>query len=132
MRARLISARAWFALVRPGDWLIILLGVAVVLLSARLLWRGDQARSVIVRAAGTQVAELPLDRPAQMRVAGPLGDTLIEVQPGRARVAADPGPKQYCVLQGWLSRPGAVAICAPNQVSLQLQGGRQAYDSLNY
>ena len=58
--------------------------------------------------------------------------TRIEIQPGRARVAADPGPRQYCVRQGWLSRAGAVAICAPNQVSLALSGGNADYDSLNY
>ena len=56
----------------------------------------------------------------------------IEIQPGRARVAADPGPRQYCVRQGWLTQAGAVAICAPNEVSLSLSGRGADYDSLNY
>jgi len=34
------------------------------------------------------------------------------------------------VRQGWLSRPGEVAVCAPNQVSVEIRGG--AYDSLSY
>jgi hypothetical protein len=67
-----------------------------------------------------------------IEVPGPLGRTRIEVEPGRARVAADPGPRQYCVRQGWLTRAGAVAICAPNEVSLTLSGGSAQYDSLNY
>jgi hypothetical protein len=50
-------------------------------------------------------------------------------------VLSDPGPRQYCVQQGWLTRANAVAICAPNHVTLQL-GGRggasTGYDSINY
>ena len=51
---------------------------------------------------------------------------------GRARVVADPGPRQYCVRQGWLVRPGEIAICAPNRVSIQIAGRTKAYDSLSY
>jgi hypothetical protein len=39
------------------------------------------------------------------------------------------------VQQGWLTRANAVAICAPNHVSLQLagRGGAHAdHDSINY
>ncbi|MDA0190732.1 MAG: NusG domain II-containing protein, partial [Proteobacteria bacterium] len=45
---------------------------------------------------------------------------------------SDPGPRQYCVRQGWLSRPGQIAICAPNEVSVEVRGAKEAYDSLNY
>jgi hypothetical protein len=75
---------------------------------------------------------LPLDRPQMVDIPGPIGTTRIEIQPGRARVASDPGPRQYCVRQGWLSTAGAVAICAPNQISLSLTGRSADYDSLNY
>ena len=34
--------------------------------------------------------------------------------------------------QGWLQRPGEIAICAPNQVSVQIVGSQGAYDSLSY
>jgi hypothetical protein len=57
---------------------------------------------------------------------------VILVEPGRARVAADPGPRQYCVRQGWLKRPGEIAICAPNHVSLQIAGRRSGFDSIAY
>ena len=49
-----------------------------------------------------------------------------------ARVLSDPGVHQYCVRQGWLARPGEIAICAPNQVSLQIKGRSEPYDSLSY
>ncbi|MBN9694955.1 MAG: NusG domain II-containing protein, partial [Zoogloea sp.] len=88
--------------------------------------------STVIKAGGRTFAEVPLSAPAVIDVPGPLGATRIEIQPGRARVATDPGPRQYCVRQGWLSTAGAVAICAPNQVSLALSGRRADYDSLAY
>lgn len=124
--------REWLALLRPGDYLVLLLACAATALSAFSLWGPERPSLAVVRAGGRTVASLPLDRPGRVDVPGPLGLTRIEVQPGRARVLSDPGPRQYCVKQGWLTRSGAAAICAPNEVSLQLQGRGAAYDSMSY
>ncbi|HQZ02671.1 MAG TPA: NusG domain II-containing protein [Thauera sp.] len=126
------SVAAWRALIKPGDVLVVLVGLVVCVHSLLLLWRGGQPEAAIVRAGGKVVAELDLSTPRMLEVPGPLGTTRIEIQPGRARVAADPGPRQYCVRQGWLTQAGAVAICAPNEVSLSLSGRGADYDSLNY
>lgn len=126
------GARVWLALIRPGDWLVMGGGLLLAGYSVLVLARAGVPDGAEIRARGNVVARLKLDRPQTVEVEGPLGMTRIEIQPGRARVAADPGPRQYCVRQGWLSRAGAVAICAPNQVTLALTGGRVAYDSLNY
>ena len=107
-------------------------GLVATVASFLLLWQGEVPDRAIVRAGGAIVAELPLNDRRALSVEGPLGTTVIEVEPGRARVASDPGPRQYCVRQGWLSRGGAVAICAPNQVSLSLNGGGASHDSLSY
>jgi hypothetical protein len=117
---------------RPGDWLVAALGLAAVAVSFPLLWRGGPAEKAVIRLDGRIVAEYPLNAERRVEVTGPLGKTVMEVRPGRARVLSDPGPRQYCVRQGWLSRANAVAICAPNHVSLALVGGQPAYDSLNY
>ena len=127
-----LSARQWLALLRPGDWLTIAAGLVICGLLLRTLWQGGLPDKAAVRAGGQLFAELPLDRPRTLAVPGPLGDTLIEIQPGRARVLSDPGPRQYCVRQGWLIHAGSAAICAPNQVSLTLSGRSRDYDSLNY
>lgn len=117
---------------RPGDYLLVVLAAVATVYAGRNLWSGDRPELAIVRAGGKTVASLPLDRATRMEVRGPLGVTHIEVQPGRARVAADPGPRQYCVKQGWLTRSGAAAICAPNEVTLLLEGRHSSYDSLSY
>jgi hypothetical protein len=119
-------------LMRPGDWLSLVLAAALVAALVPVALRGGKAERVVVKAKGRVVAELPLTAARSLEVAGPLGSTRIEVQPGRARIASDPGPRQYCVRQGWLTRPNSIAICAPNQVSLMLVGGDAGYDSLSY
>ncbi|MBI4984177.1 MAG: NusG domain II-containing protein [Rhodocyclales bacterium] len=123
---------SWRALLRPGDWLVAALAAAAVAVSFPLLWRGGPAEKAVVKRDGTVVAELPLNITKRIEVQGALGTSVIEVRPGRARVAADPGPRQYCVKQGWLTQANAVAICAPNHVTLALVGAKASYDSLNY
>ena len=123
---------AWLALIKPGDWLVILLGMLVVGISFPLFWQGGLADRAIVRQNGQIFADLDLRAKRQLAVPGPLGQTLIAIEPGRARVVSDPGPRQYCVRQGWLMRPGEIAICAPNRVSLQITGRTKVYDSISY
>jgi len=120
------------ALLRPGDFVTLGLAATVCVLSMLMLWRGGAPDKVVIRAGGQIFAEAGLSRSQVFEVPGPLGVTRIEIEPGRARVASDPGPRQYCVRQGWLTRSGAAAICAPNEVSLMLGGGASDYDSLNY
>jgi len=124
--------KSWLVLLRPGDWLVVLAGALLVGLSIPLFWQGGLADRAIIRQEGKVFAEVDLRTRRQLEVAGPLGVTLIAVEPGRARVVSDPGPRQYCVRQGWLMRPGEIAICAPNRVSLQIAGRTRVYDSLSY
>lgn len=124
--------RRWTALLRPGDWLLMLTGAALVGASIPIFWQGGLADRAIIRQEGRVFAEVDLKNRRQLSVAGPLGTTVIAVEPGRARVVSDPGPRQYCVRQGWLMRPGEIAICAPNRVSLQIAGRTRIYDSISY
>lgn len=117
---------------RPGDWLTLLLGVALIGLMIQTFWQGGQADTVLIRAGGKVFLEAPLSRDREIEVPGPLGQTRILIEKNRARVVADPSPRQYCVRQGWLSRAGEVAVCLPNEISVELRGGASNYDSLNY
>ena len=124
--------KAWRDHLRPGDIGVVLLAGALTAALFPLFWRGGSAERVIIRADGKVFAEVDLALRKTIMVPGPLGNTIIAIEPGRARVLADPGPRQYCVLQGWLSRSGDVALCAPNRVSLQIFGRNAAFDSLAY
>ena len=124
--------KSWLALIRPGDWLVVLGAALLVGLSVPLFWQGGLADRAIIHQEGKLFAEVDLRSKRLLEVSGPLGVTLIAIEPGRARVVSDPGPRQYCVRQGWLMRPGEIAICAPNRVSLQIAGRTRVYDSISY
>lgn len=123
---------SWLALLRPGDWLVMLAGALLVGISIPVFWQGGLAERAIIRQEGKVFAEVDLRAKRQLEVSGPLGTTVIDIEPGRARVLSDPGPRQYCVRQGWLMRPGEIAICAPNRVSVQIAGRTKVYDSISY
>lgn len=126
------GGQRWHRWLRPGDLLALLLAVAATAALVPLALSVGAPEKALVKLDGRVVAEWPLNQARFFEVTGPIGITRIEIQPGRARVASDPGLHQYCVRQGWLTRPNAVAICAPNHVSLMLTGRSASYDSLNY
>jgi len=118
--------------IKPGDWLTILSGGLVVVLFTVGLWDGGLADRAIIRSGGKIFREAPLSRDQRIEVPGPLGVSVIAIEKRRARIVSDPSPRQYCVRQGWLQHAGEMALCLPNEVSVELTGGRKQYDSLNY
>ena len=119
-------------LIKEGDWLIIVAAGTLVVWLAFAPWRQGGAERVVIRSGGQVFADLGLQRDRSISVPGPLGISHIRIENRRVRVASDPSPRQYCVQQGWLARPGESAICLPNQVSVELTGRVKLYDSLNY
>ena len=116
----------------PGDWIVISAGLLLVVMLFLTLWHGERAAKLRIRQGNSIYATLSLDQERTLDISGPLGNTRIVIHQGQARFVSSPCRNQYCVHQGWLSRAGQVAICLPNQVSLELLGARKNYDSLNY
>lgn len=116
----------------PGDWLVLLGGIALTVWLAMHVWFGGAPDMAVIRSGGKIFRKLPLTHDVELQVPGPLGASIIRIRNRQARVLADPSPRQYCVKQGWLKQAGEIAICLPNQVSLELTGSRKRYDSLSY
>lgn len=117
---------------RPGDWLTLTLGAMLTIWLGANLWSSAKPQKALIRSGGQLFAEARLDQAQRIRVPGPLGESIIEIQAGRARVAADPSPRQLCVKQGWLLHVGDAALCLPNQLSVELAGETRRFDSLSY
>ena len=119
-------------LFKPGDFLT--LGVVAFFIAwlCVALWKQGAGGTLVVRSKGAVVSELSLLRNRTLSIDGPLGTTVVEVQNQRARIARDPSPKQYCVRQGWLQHMGEIALCLPNQVSIEIAASNSRVDSLNY
>jgi hypothetical protein len=98
-----------------GDYFVILLSILVVIFMFKQFW-----------------SSIPANQTRNLTIKGAIGTSHISILQGKVRFTQSPCPNQYCVHQGWLSRAGQVAICLPNQISLQLLGNKAPYDSLNY
>ena len=118
--------------IKAGDWLTISIGTMCVILLTLSLWTGELADKAVIRSGGKIFREVSLSHDQNIAVPGPLGISIIAIEHRRARIASDPSPRQYCVRQGWLQQAGEIAICLPNQVSVELIGSHKRYDSLNY
>jgi len=118
--------------IKHGDWLTLLLGGICVALLVLKLWGEGPADKAIIRSGGKIFRIVSLSRDQQIEVPGPLGISIISILNRKVRIASDPGPRQYCVRQGWLQQSGEIALCLPNQVSVELTGSQKKYDSISY
>jgi hypothetical protein len=115
-----------------GDWLVILASVVAIICMFLQFWSFEHASKLKIRQGNQIIGTYDLNQTKELRIHGALGDSLISISQGKVRFKQSPCNNQYCVHQGWLSRSGQVAICIPNQISLQLIGAKSSYDSLNY
>ncbi|WP_174873860.1 NusG domain II-containing protein [Vogesella oryzae] len=115
-----------------GDWLLLSLLLLTCGASFHWLWwQQGNAGELILSADGKVVSRWPLRLDHRFELHGPLGITVVEVHAGRARIASDPSPRQYCVRQGWLSRAGETALCLPNRTAISI-GGQDQDDTLAF
>ena len=115
-----------------GDWLVIAASSIAVIFMFQQFWSIAPASKLKIRQGNTVLGVYDLNQTRELKITGPMGNSLISITQGKVRFKQSPCHNQYCVHQGWLSRAGQVAICLPNQISLQLLGAKSAYDSLNY
>lgn len=115
-----------------GDWLVIIASLTLIISLFQSLWVRAPASQIKIRVADKVIGTYDLNQARELIVHGKIGNAHISIQQGKVRFKQSPCSSQYCVHQGWLSRAGQVAICLPNQISLQLLGAKSPYDSLNY
>ena len=111
----------------PGDWALIvglvLVSLVSIFLMNRLVSRGTTA---VVEVDGVTICRLDLSVDRHQTVSGPLGETDVQVQDGRVRVAESPCPHRICVRSGWVTRAGDMIVCVPNRVIVRVEGEGEA------
>ncbi len=116
----------------PGDYLIVLSALALLVWLFSQFWSWQPASRLQLHQAGKLVATMTLDQQRIVKLDGPLGVTVVQIQHGRARILSSPCSNQYCVHRGWLSHEGDSSVCLPNRISIRLEGAKASFDSLNY
>ncbi|HDP69450.1 MAG TPA: NusG domain II-containing protein [Actinobacteria bacterium] len=104
-----------------------LLFVALVILiggAGMLNFSMKKGEEVVVLVNGQEVERCRLDyeHPKRMEIEGPFGESIIEVANGKVRMVSSPCPNHNCVARGWISAPGDMIVCVPNQVVVKIIG----------
>lgn len=132
MLSLLRSPKPTFRHLLIGDWLTVIFSAVIIVYLFQTLWSHEHASKVQIRIGDKVHAAYDLNQQRDIKVHGRIGDAVIHIGQGKVRFAKSPCHNQYCVHQGWLTHSGQVAICLPNQISLELIGEQKPYDSLNY
>ena len=96
-------------------------GLSFFLVPRAVSARANGADLVITVRAKTRVESLAGDRNLKINGAG--GWCRLRIKGGRARVGAADCPRNLCVRQGWIDRPGQTIICLPHQIVLAVSTG---------
>ena len=84
----------------------------------------------VISSAGTEPQASSPQR--ELRVGGPLGESVLHLGPEGVRFLSSPCPLQLCVRSGRVVRPGALVACLPNRVAVRVLGGvpRETVDAV--
>ena len=89
--------------------------------------------SVLVIRSDEGVAMYPLGEDRRISVEGPMGETVIGISGGRARVLSSPCRDKLCIVRGELVESGDWTACMPNRVFIGIEGtDREAPDAVSY
>lgn len=119
-------------MIRMGDVIIAIAGVVIIGVLGVNTYSGSPVRTVQIMHADHVPAEYPAWQNREVRVAGPLGETILQIRDGRVRVVSSPCTQKICVRAGWLEEAGEAAACVPNRVSVALLGADPRFDAINF
>jgi len=117
---------------RADRILVFLVLAALPFLYLHLCSNRDVATFLRITSGDREPVMEPLTPDRTVTAHGPMGDSVIEINHGRARFLSSPCSGQVCVHAGWLETAGAVAACLPNHVSIQLLGRYPRFDAINF
>ncbi len=113
---------------RWGDFIVFAVVVVVGVLPFALR-RSEDARRFVVVVGGRVVAAVPANADTTIVVDAPLGDVVVSISGGAARIVSSSCPKKLCVKAGEISRAGQVIVCVPNGLFVAAEG-RCRYDAI--
>jgi hypothetical protein len=102
------------------------LALGITILASLSVYAGSGSAEEVV-VTGTEGRWIfPRDVTETLTVAGPLGDTVVELRDGEARVLASPCTNQLCIAAGAVRSHGQWIACMPNKVLISITGGETA------
>jgi hypothetical protein len=108
------------SLLKPLDAAVLILLGALTALSGAAAYSGG-GETVTVKGPEESWV-FPRSAGETLRVPGPLGETVVELKDGCARVLSSPCTNQICVAAGAIHSRGQWTACLPNRVLVSISG----------
>jgi len=110
-----------FSRLRLPDFIVLALAAAVTVFCAVRIY-GKSIPSLQFVIQGKEESWVyPASQASSVVVAGPLGNTIIEMNGGQARVVSSPCTNQICVASGAIRRRNQWIACLPNAVFVRME-----------
>jgi hypothetical protein len=115
-------------LLKPFDIGIVFLALGAVAASFFLTYSGSNGTSLVNVQGEKGLWVFPIDSAESIVVSGPLGDTVVEIGGGAARITSSPCLNQTCVSAGRIHAQGQWTACLPNRVMMYIDESKTNTD----
>jgi hypothetical protein len=110
-------------IIKPGDIIAFLATVGLIVFLSLQIYGDKEEEGFLYVHNGRQEWVYPLDEDQEIAIPGMIGDTIVKIEGGKARVLDSPCPDKICVHAFPLEHSGDWTACLPNQVFLSLTSG---------
>ncbi|MEM5947116.1 NusG domain II-containing protein [Spirochaetia bacterium 38H-sp] len=104
------------------DIFVVALAFCIVVFSVYSLSLDNSGKKLVHIESEKGSFLYPLDDNREISVSGPLGETLIKIEDGYARIIESPCPDKLCIAMGRISSPGQWVACLPNRIFVRITG----------
>lgn len=114
------------------DFLVFSIIFSIIFI-AYLFSRVNNSRGeiVLIQVNGRDFLHLSVNQNRIIKVSGPLGISIIEIEDGKVRMLSSPCPDKLCIKEGYINKPGQLIVCVPNKIVIKIEG-RASLDALTY
>lgn len=108
------------------DFVAIVVAILVVVGVSLFAYGGNTDPTEISIKSDEGEFLYPLGTDRTIKVEGPLGETVVEIEGNRARIKESPCRDKICIAGGWQEHTGDWTACLPNRVFLRVEGGERS------
>jgi hypothetical protein len=105
------------------DLVIALAAAGAIALTAASAYAPGKGPAEVTITGKDGVWAYPLSIDRKVAIAGPLGDTHIEIRAKAVHIEDSPCPNKTCIAAGAISGSGQWLACLPNRVFVRVDGG---------
>jgi hypothetical protein len=118
---------------KVGDWLILLFSLVLIPLSWSMTkHQQDSSSAIEISVSDKQTTTYSIKKDQKIKIAGDIGESIIEIDDGKVRFSSSPCSAKICILSGWHQHSGDHIVCLPNKLSVSLLSQEDRFDGINF